>query len=244
MYNIEKPARTMLVGVPTLGIIRMEWHVSLTSAIIPTNWQTGWSIPFGYLTDDGQNIVCHTALANNIDWLLFIEDDVLIPPDIFVKMERWIRQGDIPIISGLYHLKNSPDREPILYKGRGNGAFRNFKYGEAVWVDGVPTGCLLIHMSIIRELAKRAEHYEVRNPSGSVVIKRIFEAPRKFIGDPALGGYKKMIGTSDLFFCDTLIEQDIFKAAGWPKLSRRKFPILCDTSIVCDHIDRATGQRW
>jgi hypothetical protein len=199
--NPDKPTRSLLIGVPTLGVIRMEWHIAVTGAIIPCNWGCGWQIPFGYLTPDAQNVIAHTALTNKADWLLLIEDDVLIPPDFFIRMERWIKQGDVPIVSGLYHLKNSPTREPLVYRGRGNGAFRDFKYGDAVWVDGVTTGCLLIHMSLIRAMAEIVESYEVRNGSGSVVIKKIFDSPRLWAADPATGNFAKIMGTSDLYFC-------------------------------------------
>jgi len=44
-----------------------------------------------------------------------------------------------------------------LYRGRGNGSFRDFKVGDKVWCDGVPFGCTLIHGSIIKALWNESE---------------------------------------------------------------------------------------
>lgn len=221
----------------------MEWHVATSGVIVPCNWSAAWQIPYGYLVADAQNVIAYSAITNHCDWVLFIEDDVLIPADFLLKLEGWIRKGDIPIISGLYHLKNS-SKEPVLYRGRGNGAFHDFKYGDPVWVDGVPTGCLLVHISILREMAKIVDMYEVKNLTGSTMVWRIFESPRKWFADPEQGGFQKLLGTSDLYFCDQVMEKGILKKAGWDKVAKKTFPFLCDTSMLCEHIDRADGRRY
>ncbi len=55
------------------------------------------------------------------------------------------------VVSGLYFSKGVPSW-PLIFRGRGNGAFLNFRIGDRVWCDGIPTGFLLVHMSVIRWL--------------------------------------------------------------------------------------------
>ena len=40
----------------------------------------------------------------------------------------------------------------MIYRGRGNSYFNKFKYGDYVYADGVPTGCLLIHRSFLETI--------------------------------------------------------------------------------------------
>lgn len=240
--NPSAPTHRVLLGTPTLGTVRIEWHNAITGLVVPCNWSNSLNTPINFLVHDAQNIIAHEAIRGRFEWVILIEDDVVVPPDLFLRFASYMDAGDVPIVSGLYHLKgprSSP--EPLIYRGRGNGAFRAFKSGEQVWVDGVPTGCLLIHTSILLELASAAPEYTVRNNGYPVPLKRIFHTPREAIFDQGTGAYQKLMGTSDLHFCDQIIREGILKRAGWTKVAARKYPFLVDTGIRCGHIDRTTG---
>ena len=62
--------------------------------------------------------------------------------------------------------------------------------------------------------------------------------------DPECGYYQANVGTSDLYFCDRVIDGGYLKKAGWPKIARKRWPILCDTSFFCKHIDLKTGRTY
>lgn len=233
----------ILLGIPTLGTVRIEWHNAVNGMVIPVNWSNSMQTPIGFMVAEGQNLIVKHALDNQFEWLFFLEDDVLPPPDLLVRLERYMTKGDVPIVSGLYPLKSTIPM-PFIFRGRGNGVYTDFKTGSKVWADGVPTGCLLIHMSIIRALAAESDTYTIRANQAQVRLQKVFWTPRQVFSDPALGTYQKLVGTSDLFFCDQLKEKGIFKKAGWDKLARQKYPYLVDTSINCGHIDRQTGQVY
>lgn len=222
----------------------MEWHNALAGVVLPCNWSCASLTPLGYLVADGQNLIIHEALKQQYDWVFLLEDDVIPPPNIFLKLAEYTERADVPIVSGLYRLKGSPNGEPLIYRGRGNGAFRDFKLGDKVWVDGVPTGCLLVHTSIFRELAKSRQTYDVLSCGTKVSLIRWFETPRSCFIDAATGGYVRLLGTSDLYFCDLLKEHDVLRKAGWPKIARKQYPYLVDTAIDCQHVDRETGRLW
>lgn len=230
----------ILIGIPSLGSVRIEWHNAINGLVIPVNWSNSLQTPIGFPVDDAQNVICKHALDHHFEWLFLLEDDVLPPPDLLVRLERYMTKGDTPIVSGLYPLKSTVPM-PFVFRGRGNGVFTQFKTGDRIWGDGVPTGCLLIHMSIIRELAKTAPTYELRANESRTRLKKIFWTPRQVFSDPALASYQKLVGTSDLFFCDQLKEKGILRKAGWAGIAKRKYPYLVDTGINCGHIDRNTG---
>ena len=242
--NKIKWRKRLLVSTATEGWIRYEWSHARHSQVIPINWEaSGFDLQFtamGYSIDDAYNLITKQALDIGVDWLLIIEDDVLIPFDCFVKMAEHMNDNKVPIVSGVYFTKAIPS-EPLIFRGRGNGPFTNWKWGQRVWCDGLPMGCLLIHTSILKWFWDNSEHYKV--PTGEEV-SRVFITPRKIFLDPETMVINRQEGTQDLYFFDRLINEGILKKAGWPDINRKKYPLLCDTSIVCKHIDRATGRQY
>ena len=224
----------------------MEWANACMSLILPTNWAQGRLTPFGFSTPDAQNCIAHEALRGGWEWVFFHEDDNLLPPKTWVLLEPYLRKKEIPVISGLYHIKGT--REPLMYRGAGTGAYwpgpKTWTPGDLVWVDGVPTGALLVHRSILEVMAEDAEEYELRSNGVTTRVKRIFEAPRDIWIDPATGSYQTKIGTSDLYWCRTIIKQNVLARAGWKKIARKPYPFAVLTELTVGHIDRSTGEVW
>ena len=244
----KEPRQRLLIATPTLGIVRMEWSVARYGQIIPPNWSCAYApisavMPTGYLVANAQNIAVQTAVSQNFEWLFLHEDDVVLPPDAFLKINNYIRKADVPVVSGLYFLKANPT-EPVLYRGRGNSYFGDFKIGQKVWADGVPTGCLLIHCSLLKLMYAESEEYTVPQGNTTLTLRKVFETPAKTWYDPESAQYMSQIGTSDLYWCDRVMKDNILKRAGWSKIARKKYPFLCDTSILCKHIDLSTGKLY
>ena len=244
-YNKVEWRKRLLISTPTEGLIRFEWAHARHGQVIPVNWEaSGFDLNYvvcGYSIEDAYNVITKTALERNMEWLVIVEDDVLIPPDCFLRLADYILDGKIPVVSGLYYTKSEP-AIPLLFRGRGNGAFNNWTLGDKVWVDGLPMGCLLIHTSILQWFwDNNAEEY--RLPDGQIT-RRVFETPKKIWYDPEAGGVQRQEGTQDLHFFDRLIEHDVIKKTGWKSVARRKYQLLCDTNILCRHIDRSTGRAY
>jgi hypothetical protein len=239
-----------MISTPTLGIIRYEWAQAKYSQVIPVNWEnSGFDckyqkgldfVPLGFSIDDAYNLITDNAIKVGVEWLLIIEDDVCIPPNCYVKMAGYMNKGDVPIVSGLYYLKGSPTL-PLVFSGNGNGAFTDFKIGKKVWANGIPMGCLLIHMSILKVMHNEAEFYTTNEGNK---LKRVFETPRKQFIDPETLSVMNIMGTQDLDWCKKIIDGGVLKKAGWAKIGRKKYPFLCDTSIFCKHIDINTGKQY
>lgn len=241
--------KRLLISTPTLGLIRFEWAHARYSQIIPVNWEsTGFDVwyskqnylscnPIGFSIEDAYNLITKRAIDLNVEWLIIVEDDVIIPADCFARFTKYMEEGKVPVVSGLYYLKSNPTI-PLVFRGRGTGAFTDFKPGDKVWCDGVPMGCLLVNMSILKRMWETSEQYTLSNGEKA---RRVFETPRKQFLDPETGGIHTMMGTQDLYWCDRIIDEGVLKSSGWGKIGRRKYPFLVDTSIFCKHIDLNTG---
>lgn len=231
----------ILVGTATTGNIRMEWALSRYGQIIPTNWSQIQMIqymqtyaPINYLIADAQNLIVKEFIEKKFEWLFLLEHDVILPVDAFVRLNAHIRSEKNPIISGVYFTKSIP-AEPMIYRGRGNSYFTNWKYGDYVFADGVPTGCLLIHRSILEVMYNEAEEYTI--PGSQTKARHVFTTPRDMWFDPNTGQWNATTGTSDLDWCTKIIQNKVLQKAGWKKHARLRYPFLVDTSIYCKQID-------
>lgn len=257
--NLHAPAQSIirnkawhhnriLMGIPTEGLIRVEWMMHRYGVVIPINWQLGEMLAFkslnavGWQVADAQNVIVRKAVTDDYEWLFLLEDDTIMPINTFLRLQHYMHERKTPIVSGLYFSKGNPS-EPLIFRGRGNGTFRDFKIGDMTWVDGVPTGCLLIHGSIIQLMWAESEEYKL--PDGSKT-RRVFETPRMAWADPQLGQYKSHSGTSDLYWCDRIMSSKVLERSGWKSFAQRhkRYPFLMDTSIYCKHIDRGTGVQY
>ena len=247
--NPTKSKTRLVIGIPTTGMIRYEWAIARWGQIIPVNWsnaeiaqayaQVG---PIGYLVADARNIIAYRFLEDkDSEWLLFIDHDTIIPPDTYVRMNEYIRKGKEPVVGGLYYAKGDPP-PPLVFRGRGNSYYDDWKRGDIVRVDAVPMGCTLLHRSLIEATAEISEDYMV--PGLNKPIKKIFETPRRIWYDAESRQYLKDTGTEDIFWCDKILDNKILAKAGWKKHAKMKYPFIIDTNIFCTHIDLQTGKTY
>ena len=232
--------RRLLFGIPTTGMVRIEWVQGRYGQVIPCNWSHAESIiaseqwsPVGYDVANARNLIIQQAVQQNYEWVFFIDHDVILPPDAFIKINEYINSEQYPVVSGLYYTKSHP-AEPLCYRGRGNSFYSKFTIGDKFFVDGHGMGCTLISVKLLRAMYQDAPEYVI---NGKEKCRMVMETPSFSIHDPESGGYRGFGGTEDLSWCDRVMEGDYLKKAGWPELARRKYPFWMDTSLFCLHID-------
>jgi glycosyltransferase involved in cell wall biosynthesis len=206
----------ILVSIPFTGLVRFEWHMAMQTIVYPTNWLHTTFCPAGFEVGVARNEAVQAALGGGFDWLFFIDHDVLLPPDIYIKLRKYMTAGDKPIVAGLYYTKASTP-EPLIYRGRGTGPYYDWNPGDGVWADATGMGCTLINMRLFRAM----------KPPW-------FVTPRDFSIDAS--GYSRATGTEDIYWYDRVINEGVIEKAGF-KIPDPKLPVYVDTSIMCEHID-------
>lgn len=239
----------VLVGVPCTGLVRVEWYQARVGQMIPMNWSQvevvqfmNSYMPLRYQVADAQNLIVRRAIELDFEWLLLWEHDVCPPPDALSILNRHMRNENVPVVSGLYYSRSRPS-EPLIFRGRGTSVHTDFKQGDLVWCDGVPTGFLLIHMGLIRAMWDESEEYVLNTPGGPATVRRVFNTPRDLWRDPETGWVNTTSGTSDLDWCTKVIDGGYFKKAGWDRFQDMRYPFLVDTNISCVHIN-PDGERF
>ena len=229
----------VMVGIPMTGLLRSEWVLARYGQVIPCNWSQVDCIqwleqhsPIGFMVADARNIIATSCIKQDFEWLFFIDHDTIIPPTTILKQNERMLKKDVPVWSGLYFTKSVPS-EPLIYRGRGNSYFTDWKLGDEVWVDGLPMGCTVIHNSLLKVMYEESEEYD----AGGIKVRRIFETPAKTWFDPENMSWHNSTGTEDLEWCSRVMRDKIFEKAGWPEYQEKEFPFLIDTSVFCKHID-------
>lgn len=248
----------ILIGTPVIGNVRVEWMLSRYGQIVPINWSqvaylemmVGY-YPLRYQVADAQNLIVKIALERDFEWCLFWEHDTIAPPDALIRLNEYIKSEEVPVVSGLYYTRSRPS-EPIVFRGRGTSTYTDWEEApgiakpgmDKIWVDGVPTGFLLVHCGILREMWKESEEYTVHYPGGNTrMTRRVFNSPRELWLDPNTGDKFTLEGTSDLQWCTRVMEGGYFKKAGWDKYQDMEFPFLIDAGIYCKHIN-SDGEQF
>lgn len=230
----------LLIGVPMTGSVRAEWVQGRYGQVIPTNWSNvdilhyiDTYAPFQYMVADARNCCVQEAVERGMEWIVFIDHDTIIPPDCFVKLNEYMRSGKYPVVCGLYYTRSEPP-EPLVFRGRGTGHYDKWTVGDKVWVDGIPMGCTLIHMSVLRAMYAESEEYRY----GNRILRRVFETPNKSWIDPESGGTMTKAGTEDLAWCERVMKEGWLEKSGWGEHMKKhkNLPFLIDTSIFCRHI--------
>lgn len=227
----------LLVGTPCTGLLRVEWVAARYGQMVPINWSmanymqmiSGY-MPLRYQVADAQNLIVAEAIRMDMEWLFLLEHDVIIPNDTFMRLNAYMRDAPAPVVSGLY-FSRSVYSEPMIFRGMGQGAFVNWKFGDIVECDGVPTGCLLIHMGLIRAMWKDSEPYTI----GGILARRLFVTPRTSWYNPETDVTNVSTGTSDLEWCKRVVEGDYLRKSGWTYHADKQFPFIVDTNIFCHH---------
>ena len=237
----NKYKQKLLVATPTRGLVRMEWVSARYNQTIPTNWSktdmvqymNGY-IPMRYTVHDAQNLAVQACLKGDFEWLILIEDDTIPPIDYFHRITDYMDKADIPVVSGLYFTRSVPP-EPMVYRGRGNHYFRDWKLEDKVWVDGVPTGLLLIHANLLKVMYEDSPTYKIVHTNESA--RRVFNNPAQTWFNEETGVTETLVGTSDLDWCTRVIKGNYLEKAGFPKIAKMKYPFLIDTNLYAEHIN-------
>lgn len=148
-------------------------------------------IPVPGPVDQLRNWYIEQAIANNVRYLFFLDEDVTAPPhalrQLIFQMEH---HPDAIAIGGVVCHKSEPTA-PMIFRGNGNGPYWDWKLGEFFEVSGIGMGCTLVRIEAFQKLEKPW-------------FKTVDNMEAFWDGIP-----KAEVWTEDLYFCDKAIK------AGW-----------------------------
>lgn len=145
-WEIEQhKANSVYVAILTRETVTTAWAANFKRLVVPGQFDFFSGMPF----DHARNTACHKFLSLGWDWLFFLDDDVLCPPDTILRLVN----HNQPIISGVYYRRNEPICPVMLHDTpEGRAWVRAYPPNTLLEVHYVGAGCLLIHRSVLTSL--------------------------------------------------------------------------------------------
>lgn len=143
----EESGPQVLVATLTREIVSTEWAKGYRNIILPPGSPPPTTTS-GQPYDSGRNHLAQLVVDNNIPWILYIDDDVIPPPDVFFQLARHKKE----IVSGLYFRRHNPP-VPVMQKDRRWVTQWN-PPNSIIEVDWCGAGCLLVSRSVFLKVPK------------------------------------------------------------------------------------------
>lgn len=145
----ERGSPSVLLAILTREIVTTKWAFGLRNLALPP--MSGVAFKTGAPFDVARNSACSDVLANGFQWLLFLDDDVIPPPDVFARLA----QHNVDIVSGLYYRRQEPICPVAMLrddKGQSQWVTSWNPPDSRIEVDLVGAGCLLLHRRVLERM--------------------------------------------------------------------------------------------
>jgi len=150
-YNLEIG---LTIAIPFVGRpVAAEWAIALASQNYPLNLTHALCVIGGESTDIARNKAVEYALEKKSNYIWFLDDDVQMPFFAVRQLIYTLEQSDAMVVGGIYCSKQPPN-EPLVYVGKGKGAFWKWKVNTVFPVDGIGAGCMMVKTDVFKHLEK------------------------------------------------------------------------------------------
>lgn len=148
-----------------------------------------------------KQLIAEHAISQGAEWILFLDDDVLFPPDTLLKL----LQSGKDIIGGVYWSKSDPC-VPLMFRDHMKGPYLDWHAGDLIRVDAMGMGLTFIKTKVFKALPKPwfSENYVYHNLD--ITDKRNIGTTED------LYFYKKARDFGFEVWCDTSIQAQHYEA--------------------------------
>lgn len=146
----DRKVRTIRVGAPH----RKQGDRNATNFIVmqpPAGFNCDITEPFGYTVPDARNFIVQEAINEGIDYIFFVDDDVIVPRNALVKLIK----HKVDVVGGMYYRKYFPLETVGMHEnGDGQpGSMDDYTIGDIIHNTLVlPSGCTLIKVEVLKKI--------------------------------------------------------------------------------------------
>lgn len=202
-----------------------DWHLAVRSLLMPGNvriieiYRRSWCKNGSYTIplDVAQTGMVEEALEKGAEYILFIEDDTIPPPNTILELGRVLETSDesVMVCGGIYTTRTNPP-EPILYMNSLGGSFWNWKVGQIFPCWALGMGCTMIKLKLFQMMPK-PWFKEI------TTIEEVHQYPELFPDAPEIKVGNRAACGSDMFF--------------YTKLAQMGFKVMAHGGVLPVHWD-------
>ena len=235
--NLRTPQYGVVLGLPTLGSHRAEFTLALLQAGMPMNCVSQIIPILGRSVAEARNIIVHMAKIIGAKYVIFVDEDVIIPPNTLRKL-LWDMDNNahISVCGGIYVGKGEPV-QPLVFDAPGMGPSYDWHVGDMHKCWAIGMGCTVIRVADLAKLDPICDTVIVENfPQVACNTEMIsyFKDGSNYVYQPSQEGMGSTTGwtvilTEDIYFCGRCAEVGL--------------QVFADCSINADHI-ASDGTRY
>ena len=139
----------VVVGIPSFGMVSTYFLQSRLSQQFPLVSSAVDKIVLNKPIAEARNEIVEYALTQGANYIYWLDDDVIAPPDAFLKM--YMKQKDI--INGVYWSKSNPPM-PLLFRNHLEGPYLDWHIGDFIEIDAAGNGLTLVKTDVYRKISK------------------------------------------------------------------------------------------
>lgn len=173
----------IVVGIPSFGTVSTFFMQARSMMQFPLVSSSVDKIVLNKPIAEARNEIVEWALGQNANYIFWLDDDVIAPPDAFLKL--WRHQKDI--INGVYWSKSNPPM-PLLFRNHLEGPYFDWRMGDLIKIDAAGNGLTLVKTDVYRRMEK-----ELKGPWYSTEYY-------SFPGVEDAFGFSPPNNTEDLYF--------------------------------------------
>lgn len=142
-------AVNVVVGIPTFGMVSIYFLQARISQQFPLVSSSIDKIVLKKPIAEARNEIVEYALAQGANYIYWLDDDVIPPPDAFMKLYRHHKD----IVNGVYWSKSNPPM-PLLFRGHLQGPYWNWHVGDLIEIDAAGNGLTLVKTDVYRKISE------------------------------------------------------------------------------------------
>lgn len=146
-WELSSDTPKLLIGLPHKNLVSLEWSLAFRNLVV--NVPSIFTCSAGVPIDVARNEIVKSALTNNVDWIFFLDTDVVPPPDIITRLMA----HNLPIVTAIYHTR-APPIEPCIWREVHPSGKQAIAYtqGQMIEADFIGMGACLIHTSVFKNI--------------------------------------------------------------------------------------------
>src|SRR5690349_13433906 len=139
----------VVVGIPSFGTVSTYFSQALAGQQYPLVSSTVVKYVLNKPIADARNEIVQFAIDQGANYIYWLDDDVVPPPDAFLKL--FMHQKDI--INGVYWSKSNPPM-PLLFRNHLEGPYLDWHVGDLIEIDAAGNGLTLVKTDVYKKIAE------------------------------------------------------------------------------------------
>lgn len=152
--------KRILLAIPTQEMARAAIFYDWVGLIkVPEGYELLHSRSHGQSPARNRNIMIQQAIDLNCDYVFFIDDDCLVPPETLIKL----LSHNVDVVSGLYCMRNFPHKPIVFDEALDDGTCRWTQLSgpdeglKEIVATGM--GCLLVKTEVFRKIQEKHKYW-------------------------------------------------------------------------------------